>query len=88
MPDIVHAGTVLGTLRRGLHRESGLDEIPIIAPATHDTASAVAGTPLVAGGAFTITKFEKKGTTIYERNPGFYGQQPYVDAVGLQIFTN
>ena len=29
--------------------------------------------PLVAGGAFTITKFEKKGTTIYEKNPGFYG---------------
>jgi len=44
--------------------------------------------PLVAGGAFTITKYEKKGTTIYEKNPGFYGQEPYVDAVGLQIFTN
>jgi peptide/nickel transport system substrate-binding protein len=44
--------------------------------------------PLVAGGAFTITKYEKKGTTIYEKNPGFYGQAPYVDAVGLQIFTN
>ena len=44
--------------------------------------------PLVAGGAFTITKFENKGTTIYEKNPGYYGQQPYVDAVGLQIFTN
>jgi peptide/nickel transport system substrate-binding protein len=44
--------------------------------------------PLVAGGAFTITKHEKKGTTIYEKNPGFYGQEPYVDAVGLQIFTN
>ncbi len=44
--------------------------------------------PLVAGGAFTITKYEKKGTTIYEKNPGFYGQEPYVDAVGLQVFTN
>ncbi len=44
--------------------------------------------PLVAGGAFTITKYEKKGTTIYEKNPGFYGTEPYVDAVGLQIFTN
>jgi len=44
--------------------------------------------PLVAGGAFTITKHEKKGTTIYEKNPGFYGPEPYVDAVGLQIFTN
>ena len=44
--------------------------------------------PLVAGGAFTITKFEKKGTTIYERNPGYYERPAYVDAVGLQIFTN
>ena len=52
MPDIVHAGTQLGTLRRGLHRESGLDLIPIIAPATHDTASAVVGTPLEPGGAY------------------------------------
>jgi len=44
--------------------------------------------PLVAGGAFTITKHEKKGTTIYEKNPGYYGREPYVDAVGLQVFTN
>ena len=52
MPEIVPAGTELGQLRAGLHRESGLDRIPIVAPATHDTASAVAGTPLEPGGAF------------------------------------
>ena len=52
MPDIVAAGTQLGTLRQGLRRESGLDPIPIIAPATHDTASAVVGTPLEPGGAY------------------------------------
>jgi len=52
MPHIVAAGTILGTLRNGLHRESGLDLIPIIAPATHDTASAVVGTPLEPGGAY------------------------------------
>jgi peptide/nickel transport system substrate-binding protein len=46
--------------------------------------------PIVGGGAFSITKFDKKGTTIYEKNPGFYGgpDRPYVDAVGLQFFTN
>jgi peptide/nickel transport system substrate-binding protein len=44
--------------------------------------------PLVGGGPFTITKFESKGTTIYERNAGYYGTPPHVDAVGLQIFTN
>jgi len=52
MPDIVAAGSQIGTLRQGLHRESGLDRIPIIAPATHDTASAVVGTPLEPGGAY------------------------------------
>jgi rhamnulokinase len=52
MPEIVQAGAQLGTLRMGLHRESGLDCIPIIAPATHDTGSAVVGTPLAPGGAY------------------------------------
>jgi rhamnulokinase len=52
MPEIVAAGSQLGTLKSGLHRESGLDRIPIIAPATHDTASAVVGTPLEPGGAY------------------------------------
>jgi rhamnulokinase len=52
MPDIVQAGAQLGTLRTGLHRQTGLDPIPIIAPATHDTASAVVGTPLEPGGAY------------------------------------
>jgi rhamnulokinase len=52
MPDIVPAGQTVGTLRSGLRRESGLELIPVIAPATHDTASAVAGTPLEPGGAF------------------------------------
>ena len=45
--------------------------------------------PIVAAGPFTITQFEKKGTTIYEQNPGYYGDdKPHVDAVGLQYFTN
>lgn len=45
--------------------------------------------PVVAAGPFTITQFEKKGTTIFEKNPSYYGDdKPYVDAVGLQYFTN
>jgi peptide/nickel transport system substrate-binding protein len=44
--------------------------------------------PIVSGGAFVITKYEKKGTTIFEKNPDWYGKEAFVDAVGLQLFTN
>ena len=44
--------------------------------------------PIVGGGSFSVTKYDKKGTTILERNPGFYGQKPHVDAVGMTWFAN
>jgi peptide/nickel transport system substrate-binding protein len=44
--------------------------------------------PIVGGGSFYVTKFDKKGTTILTRNPGFYGQRPHVDAVGVTWFAN
>jgi peptide/nickel transport system substrate-binding protein len=44
--------------------------------------------PVVSAGPFTITKYEKKGTTIFEKNPDWYGVEAFVDAVGLQVFTN
>jgi peptide/nickel transport system substrate-binding protein len=44
--------------------------------------------PIVSGGPFIITKYEKKGTTIFERNPDWYGEEAVVEAVGLQLFTN
>jgi peptide/nickel transport system substrate-binding protein len=44
--------------------------------------------PIVSGGPFIITKYEKKGTTIFEKNPDWYGEEAVVDAVGLQLFTN
>jgi rhamnulokinase len=52
MPDLVDAGTALGTLRPALQRELGTAALSVIAPATHDTASAVAGTPLEPGWAY------------------------------------
>ena len=42
-PPIVHAGTVLGPLRGPLAELDALRNAKIIAPATHDTASAIAG---------------------------------------------
>lgn len=43
--------------------------------------------PVVAAGPFKVTKYEKKGTTIFEKNESYYGEAN-VDAVGLQIFQN
>jgi rhamnulokinase len=52
MPALVEPGTDLGALRPPLQAALGGDPIRVIAPATHDTASAVVGTPLAPGWAF------------------------------------
>jgi peptide/nickel transport system substrate-binding protein len=44
--------------------------------------------PVVGAGPFVITKFDKKGTTIFEKNPSYYGTEPNVDAIGYQHFEN
>jgi sugar (pentulose or hexulose) kinase len=49
--DIVPAGTVLGELSTGVAAECGVGRIPVIAPASHDTASAVAAVPAASGAA-------------------------------------
>jgi len=52
LPPIVEAGTGLGTLSRELVSQLGAAPLAVVAPGTHDTASAVAGTPLDPGWAF------------------------------------
>jgi len=52
MPDIIAAGSVLGTLRPELGGERDAAPVLVVAPGTHDTASAIAGTPLAPGWAF------------------------------------
>jgi sugar (pentulose or hexulose) kinase len=44
--ELVDPGTVLAPLRTEVQRMTGLRDIPIIASASHDTASAVAGIPM------------------------------------------
>ena len=44
-PTLIPSGTRLGTLKSELAKESGLDEIEVIASCSHDTGSAVAAVP-------------------------------------------
>ncbi|MCD4823093.1 MAG: rhamnulokinase [Phycisphaerae bacterium] len=45
MQDVVQPGTEIGRLTGDMQKATGLGEIPVIAPATHDTGSAVAAVP-------------------------------------------
>ncbi len=51
-PDIVEPGTLLGKLSPAIARQTALAETPVIAPATHDTGSAVAAISAREGTAF------------------------------------
>ncbi|MCH2278634.1 MAG: rhamnulokinase [Vicinamibacterales bacterium] len=52
MPSLVQPGTRLGCLLPEYRASTGLNRLEVVVPATHDTASAVAGTPLSPGWAF------------------------------------
>lgn len=52
LPEVVAAGTDLGTMTPDVARELQLPDVHVVAPATHDTGSAVAGTPLRKGWAY------------------------------------
>lgn len=47
LPDVIAPGTVLGTLRERIAQECGVRQAGVVAPACHDTASAVAAVPAV-----------------------------------------
>jgi len=73
-PEIVDSGLILGRLDKGLAEDLKLDGRPeVIAPATHDTASAVAGGPLVgndvgfiSSGTWDLVGLELKKPIINE----------------------
>jgi peptide/nickel transport system substrate-binding protein len=44
--------------------------------------------PMVAGGPYTITRYQEKGTIVFTPNPGFYGPKSHAAAVTLTYYTN
>lgn len=50
LPQLVMPGTVLGKFRKSLAERTGLANVKVVAPPSHDTASAVAGVPAAHTG--------------------------------------
>ncbi|HEY2789003.1 MAG TPA: ABC transporter substrate-binding protein [Gaiellales bacterium] len=44
--------------------------------------------PMVSAGPYTITRYQEKGTTVFKRNPDFYGPKSNAAAVTLTYYTN
>ena len=61
LPELVEPGAVVGHLLPELREATGLGTVPVLAVASHDTASAVAATPLGATGA-TTSAYISSGT--------------------------
>src|SRR5262249_36384420 len=69
----IQPGTVLGPLRPGLASETGLRPVPVIAPASHDTAAAVAAVPAradnwayISSGTWSLVGVELPGPLVNE----------------------
>ena len=69
--EVVPTGTVVGTLTDALAAETGLDKVPVVAVAGHDTASAVAAVPAsdekfayLSSGTWSLMGIEVKDPAI------------------------
>lgn len=75
-PKIVPAGTVLGSLRPEVREETGVGDVQVIAPAQHDTGSAVAAVPasgerpwaFLSSGTWSLMGMEVDQPIITERS--------------------
>jgi rhamnulokinase len=71
---VVQPGTTLGPLRPAVASETGLNPVPVIAPATHDTGSAIAAVPAsgdswayISSGTWSLMGVELPGPLISEK---------------------
>jgi len=103
LPEIVPAGTDLGPLKPEIEAEVGLCGVDVIAPATHDTGSAVAGTPLgqnsayISSGTWSLIGVENLEPLIndaaarenFTSEGGSYGTYRFLkNVMGLWIFES
>lgn len=75
---LVQPGTVLGPLRSQLAAQTGLPSTPVIAPATHDTAAAVAAVPAqgtrwayISSGTWSLMGVETRHPQTDEKTLGY-----------------
>jgi sugar (pentulose or hexulose) kinase len=73
--DIVPSGTILGPLQKDIATECGVEQIPVIAPACHDTGSAVAAVPAegsdwcyISSGTWSLMGVELPAPLINEKS--------------------
>ncbi len=76
-PDLVMPGTQLGSLRREVAEYTGLNGVSVVAPATHDTGSAVAAVPTshtgnpdwayISSGTWSLMGVEVKNAVLTEK---------------------
>jgi rhamnulokinase len=103
LPEIVRAGTDLGPLKSSLAGEFDLGDARVVAPATHDTASAVVGAPLeedfayISSGTWSLVGVERDSALInsdtacgsFTNEGGAFGTVRFLkNVMGLWIFES
>ncbi|HWW74958.1 MAG TPA: rhamnulokinase family protein [Pyrinomonadaceae bacterium] len=103
LPEIVPAGTDLGPLAAAVAEESGLEGVRVVAPATHDTGSAVAGAPLregwayISSGTWSLVGVERAGPLVsaevahhnFTNEGGAFGTVRFLkNVMGLWLFES
>jgi rhamnulokinase len=77
LPEVVPSGTVIGPLMQDVADECGVGQIPVIAPACHDTGSAVAAVPVegtssdwcyISSGTWSLMGVELSEPVINEKS--------------------